>query len=313
MKFLAIDLGGSHTTCAVVEFDRVCGRRRIAVPPGCGLRQTLPAITEALHELMREWGYQAGDFAGVALAFCGLVDPVARRIVSTNGKYDDAVSLDLGGWAQSTFGLGLRIDNDARMALLGERHAGAARGFDDVVTMTLGTGVGGAAMMNSRLVRGRHFQAGCLGGHLLARVDGRRCTCGNLGCVEAEASTWALPEICRAHDGFEQSLLAGQPAIDFGTLIHCAEAGDACSRQVLDGCVQVWSAGIVSLVHAYDPEVVVVGGGVMRAANLLLPRFTQYVHEHAWTHWGKVEIRAAVLGDDASLLGAAPLWEDPAL
>lgn len=313
MKFLAVDIGGSHTTCAVVEFDRVCGRRRVAVPSGCGLRQALPAITESLQELMREGGYLAADFTGVALAFCGLVDPVARRIVSTNAKYDDAVSIDLPAWAQSAFGLSLRIENDARMALLGERYAGAARSFDDVVTMTLGTGVGGAAMMNSRLVRGRHFQAGCLGGHLLARVDGRLCTCGNIGCVEAEASTWALPEICRAQNGFEESLLSRQSVLDFGTLVHCAEAGDTCSQQVLDGCVRVWSAGIVSLIHAYDPEVVVVGGGVMRAAGLLLPQFVSYVKEHAWTPWGKVDIRAAVLGDDASLLGAAPLWEDPAL
>jgi glucokinase len=81
----------------------------------------------------------------------------------------------------------------------------------------------------------------------------------------------------------------------------------------LDDCVRVWSAGIVSLVHAYDPELVVVGGGVMQSASLLLPKFISYVHEHAWTPWGKVEIRAALLGDDASLLGAAPLWEDPAL
>lgn len=312
-KYLTVDIGGSHATCAVVEFDRVRARRRIAIPPGSGLRQVLPLIAESSRELMRECECQLGDFTGIALAFCGLVDPVRRRIVSTNAKYDDAVSIDLSEWAQSSFGFGLRIENDARMALLGERLAGAARNFDDVVTITLGTGVGGAAMMNSRLVRGRHYQAGCLGGHLLARVDGRPCTCGNIGCVEAEASTWALPEICRRHPGFEQSLLSRQPVLDFGALFNCAETGDSCAQQVLDDCVRVWSAGIVSLVHAYDPELVVVGGGVMQSASLLLPKFISYVHEHAWTPWGKVEIRAALLGDDASLLGAAPLWEDPAL
>jgi len=74
------------------------------------------------------------------------------------------------------------------MALLGERHAGAAAGCDDVVMVTLGTGVGGAAMIGGRLLRGRHFQAGCLGGHLPVRFDGRRCICGAVGCVETEAS-----------------------------------------------------------------------------------------------------------------------------
>ena len=85
------------------------------------------------------------------------------------------------------------IENDARMALLGERHAGAAAGCDNVVMITLGTGIGGAAMIEGKLLRGKHAQAGCLGGHLPAKVGGRQCTCGAIGCLEAEASGWALP------------------------------------------------------------------------------------------------------------------------
>lgn len=117
--------------------------------------------------------------------FSGIVDAFSGRIFATpKGKYDDACTLDLPAWSQECFGLPLRIENDARMALLGERHASAAQGFDDVVMVTLGTGVGGAAMMQGRLVRGKHFQGGCLGGHLPARFDGRECICGNIGCVE---------------------------------------------------------------------------------------------------------------------------------
>ncbi len=313
MRFLAADIGGSHATCAIVEPDGVRSRRRVETTSACSLGHLLPAIAESFRDLMRECGCQPLDFDGVVFGFCGLVDPLHRRVLSTNVKYDDAPALDLVAWAKDSFSLGLRIENDARLALLGERHRGAARGFNDIVMMTLGTGVGGAAMMNSQLVRGRHCQAGCLGGHFLARVNGRKCTCGGIGCVEAEASTWALPEICRERPGFEQSPLSRQPVLDFAAVIRCAEDGDACSRQVLDDCAQVWAAGIVSLVHAYDPELVVVGGGVMNAAPRLLPKFVNYVDAHAWTPWGKVEIRAAALGDDAPLLGAAPLWEDPAL
>ncbi len=78
------------------------------------------------------------------------------------------------------------------MALLGERYAGAGRGFDDIVMTTLGTGIGGAAMIGGKLLRGKHAQAGCLGGHIPVKFGGRQCTCGAIGCAEAEASGWSF-------------------------------------------------------------------------------------------------------------------------
>src|SRR5258708_8730344 len=89
------------------------------------------------------------------------------------------------------------MENDARMALLGEHAAGAAQNCMDVVIVMLGTGVGSAVMIHGVLLRGAHFQAGCLGGHIPARFHGRLCICGAIGCVEAEASTWALDAIPR--------------------------------------------------------------------------------------------------------------------
>jgi glucokinase len=310
MKLLAVDLGGSHATCALVSDMGVPFCSRLELEGLHGLDPALPGIARALRSAAQEAAVELRECAGVAFSFCGLVDPVRKRVISTNAKYDDAPDIDLTAWAAAEFGLPLRLENDARMALLGERQAGAARGFDDVVMMTLGTGIGGAAMMQGRLVRGRHFQAGCLGGHFLARYGGRPCTCGSVGCVEAEASTWALPALCREHPGFQASSLAAHETIGFELLLRHAAAGDKCALDVLDHCAGVWEAAIVSLIHAYDPVVVVVGGGVMRAAGRLLPRFTEYAHRHAWTPWGRVQIRCAALGDDAALLGAIPLFEE---
>jgi glucokinase len=310
MKLLATDIGGSHAQCALVEDDRVLIQKRTEIPVGCGLSAALVLIGESFREFLQKSGLINGDVQGIVISFCGLVDPVRRRVLASNAKYGDAATIDLEGWARDGFQLPLRIENDARLALLGERHAGAARGVNDLVTMTLGTGVGGAAMINGQLIRGKHSQAGCLGGHLLARYRGRVCTCGNVGCVEAEASTWALPAICLEHPRFKLSVLAHEKVLDIATVCRCAEAGDDCAQEILDHCAGIWSAGIVSLIHAYDPEVAVVGGGAMRSARILLPKFVNYVHQHAWTPWGKVDVRAAALGDQASLLGAVPLWED---
>lgn len=313
MIALAIDLGGSHATCAVVDSRDVLACERIELSHTHGLEAALPAIAGASRRAVQRSGFLLRDFAGVAFSFCGLVDPVRRRVTSTNAKYDDAPSLDLEAWARTEFDLPLRLENDARLALLGERQAGAAAGFDDIVMMTLGTGVGGAAMMGGRLVRGRHYQAGCLGGHLLARYGGRECTCGAAGCIEAEASTWALPAMCREHPDYPASPLAELPKIGFEELIRCAGEGDLCASGVFERCLDVWSAGVVSLIHAYDPEVVVIGGGVMSAAHRILPAVSAYVHRRAWTPWGKVQVRAASLGDTAALLGALPLLEDASI
>jgi glucokinase len=309
MKALAVDLGGSHAACAVVDEARVLARRSVSLEAARGLAGALPLLADALLAAASAAGVAPEGCAGLALGFCGLVDPVAGRVLSTNAKYDDAPSLDLAGWCREALGLPFRIENDARLALLGERAAGAARGFDDVVVMTLGTGIGGVAMIEGRLLRGRHLQAGVLGGHLVAAFDGRRCTCGARGCVEAEASTWALPEIVRAIPGFEQSALARAARLDFEAVFASAAAGDAVAVAARDRCLEVWAAGAVAMVHAWDPEVLVVGGGVMRRAGEVLPAIEARVHGHAWTPWGKVGVRAAALGEDAALLGALPLLQ----
>jgi glucokinase len=309
VRALAVDLGGSHAACAVVGGREVVAVETVSLEATRGLAGALPVIALALARATARAGVAAADCAGLAFGFCGLVDTVAGRVLSTNAKYDDAPGLDLPRWCRESFGLRLRIENDARLALLGERHAGAAQGTDDAVMMTLGTGIGGVAMIGGRLLRGKHFQAGVLGGHLVADFDGRPCTCGGVGCVEAEASTWALPGVCRATPGFESSALARCERLDFEALLACAAEGDRVAVAVRDRCLRVWAAGAVAMIHAWDPEVLVIGGGVMRDAGAVLPAIEAHVRRHAWTPWGEVVVRAAALGERAALLGAVPLLQ----
>jgi len=309
MKILAIDLGGTHATCALVE-DQVCVDSTVLNYRAVGgLRPLLPEIANAVRDICSRTGVEFSDLVGVAMTFCGLVDSSTGRVLSTNGKFPDATTFDLPGWAQSEFGLPLRLENDARMALLGEHYAGAARGIDDVVMITLGTGIGGAAMIGGRLLRGRHFQAGCLGGHLSVVLGGRACSCGALGCAESEASGWALPFVVKDWPGFASSTL-NSGEIDFERLFQQAAAGDSVALEVRDHCLRVWSANAVALIHAYDPEILVYGGGVMRSAAIILPSIQEYVTRYAWTPWGKVHIKCAELGNNAGLMGAVPLFKD---
>jgi glucokinase len=309
MTVLAIDLGGSHATCAMVKDARLLACESFPIPRNQALAAILPEIEQVLERLQNRTDSRQ-ECEAVALSFCGVVDPGRKTITATNGKYLDGVAVDLNGWAQARLRLPLFLENDARTALLGERFAGAGRGFDDVVTITLGSGVGGAAMIGGRLIRGKHFQAGCLGGHFVVDYRGRRCTCGNVGCLEAEASTWSLPTIAASHPAFAKSTLREAQDITFATVFPLAKAGDQCAIALRDGCLKAWSAGCVSLIHAYDPEVLIIGGGVMAAADEILPEIERYIHAHAWTPWGKVRVRAAELGNQASLFGAVPLCQE---
>jgi glucokinase len=306
MKALAIDLGGAHATLALLDDPTIVASRSLDLDSAQGLASVLPRFADTFKTLMKEYRVTPADLAGIGFGSCGLIDSTTGRVLSTNQKWDDATSLDLPRWAKEALGLRLRIENDARMALLGEWYAGAARGSNDVVMITLGTGIGGAAIIEGKLLRGKHAQAGNLGGHIPVLFNGRQCTCGAIGCAESEAAGWSLPLVLRDWPGFAHSKLAGEP-LNFERLFYWAKQDDRVAIEVRDRCLQVWAADAVGLIHSFDPEMVVIGGGVMRSADVIIPFIQDYVDKHAWTPWGKVKVRAAELGNNAGLLGAIPL------
>ncbi len=109
---------------------------------------------------------------------------------------------------------------------------------------------------------------------------------------------------------FGASALAGEARLDFEALFRHQAAGDPVAVAVTERCLKVWAAGAVGLIHAYDPEVIVFAGSVMRSRERILPFLAEYIHRHAWTPWGRVEVRGAELGDQAALIGAIPLLEE---
>ena len=268
-----------------------------------GLRHSLPIIMNHVQEMMTDSNVRVSDLDGVGLSFPCIVDNQEKCVLATNEKYIDAEDFDLAAWAEDEFGCHFEIDNDARMALMGEWIYGAGKGSDDLVMMTIGTGIGGAAMMNGRLVRGKHHQAGCLGGHFIVQSGGRKCSCGGQGCVEAEASTWQLPNLMSADPRFEKESADDDP-MSFRVLFGEAEKGDDLHKDIRDHCMSIWAAGVVNMVHAYDPEIVIIGGGVMRSGKVILPFLQKEVERLAWTPWGQPEVVSAHLGDHAALLGS---------
>lgn len=302
MTILACDLGGTRMKIGIVRAGRVLASTVEPAHGRLGLAPQLPALAAGWRRLLAEANLEPADCAGITVAFPSLVDPASGRVLSHQGKYADAPGIDLRAWAGDEFGLPLAIENDARMALIGEWQAGAGLGCDNLVMVTLGTGLGVCAVIEGRVLRGRHGQAGVLGGHLTVRVGGRRCGCGNVGCAEAEASTSVLGEIAATLPGLADSALAQVAPLDYAAVFRLAAEGDACAVALRAHSLQVWSALVVNLIHAFDPERVVLGGGIMASGEVILPAVRDYVARHAHTPWGHVAILPSKLGSEAALV-----------
>jgi glucokinase len=304
MSVLAADMGATRIKLALVDSGRVLARDVIPAHSDKGLRPRLSAIEEALHRLCESAGVRLPSCDGFGVSFPSLVDVRSGRVLAEYGRYSDVVQLDLREWARDRLGLFAAIENDARMACIGEWRYGAGRGCPNLVMITLGTGLGTGAIIEGRVLRGKHGQAGCFGGHLTVRHGGRLCACGNTGCAEAEASTAFLTQLAAETPGWDESALKNEPMLDYAAVLRLAAQGDPCARKILDHSLSVWGSLAVNLIHAYDPELVILGGGIMAGADLLLPAIRNYVETHAHTPWGKVRVEASQLADDAGIVAA---------
>ena len=310
MTVLACDLGGTRLKIGLVRDMRVLAQTVAPAHSQQGLAAQLTTLKAAWLSLLEKTHIGLADCAGVSVSFPSLVDTATGRVLAEYGKFADAPRLDLRAWARTELGLPLAIENDARMALIGEWRAGAGRGVDNIALITLGTGLGTSAIIEGKLLRGRHGQAGVLGGHFTVRYGGRACSCGNAGCAEAEASTAFLNEMVAGSPDFDRSSLRGVDPLDYRLIFQHAAAGDPCAMALRDHSLQVWGALAVNLIHAYDPERLILGGGIMGSAEVILPAVTDYVARHAHTPWGKVHVVASELGDQAALVAAEWLLEE---
>ncbi len=301
MPVIALDLGGTRIKFGLVENGQLLASANVAVPSSDSFAAVLPVIEKQVGDMLAQTGSKTLD--GIGMAFPTIVDSDQMRLLYKYVKYNDANDLDLVAWAKEKWGAPLVMENDARAALVGEWQYGAGKGMDNLVMVTIGTGVGSAALINGRLLKGSHYLAGNLGGHQNIRFDGVRCNCGNVGCLESEASSWALPAAIQRDARFSESPFAHAEKPDYETVFRLAAGGEPFSRSMRDRSLEVWAAGILNLVYAYDPERVVIGGGVMHSADVILPFIQNKINRAAWLPESAVEVVAAQQPDWAGVLG----------
>lgn len=298
---IVLDVGGTNIKMAMVQEGRVMHSLSIPVEDNHALEPILPDLEKHINSIVEERSDET--LRGIGMAFPCIVDSRNNRILSEYVKYQDINDLNLAAWTKKNWGVPVQFENDARAALVGEWQYGAGKGINNLVQVTIGTGVGSAVLMNGRLLRGAHFLAGNLGGHMTLNYDGAICNCGNIGCVETEASTWALPEIARSTEGFENSHLADADIIDFKAIFHGADIGDELSIRIKDQCIRAWGFALINLIHAFDPECIIVSGGIAASSDILFPVFRNMINKHTWLPPDTVELKVANHTDTAALFG----------
>jgi glucokinase len=306
-RAVGVDIGGTKIAGGVVAEDgRILHRVRVPTPPD-DERATLAALDAVVDQL---WALDRGVEA-IGVGAAGLVErPGGHARWAPHNSYR---RLELRRLLHERTGLPTSVDNDGNAAAWAEARFGAGAGSDDLVLVNVGTGIGGGLVLNGQLYHGAQGFAGELG-HLIVDPGGDRCACGNQGCLEAMASGSTLGRLGReaaaADPGGRLATLAGGPGLVTGEVVFAAAAeGDKAALALFERVGHWLGVGIASLVTIFDPDLVVVGGGVAATGELLLApartSFERYVH--ARDQRDLPPVVPARLGADAGLVGAATL------
>lgn len=304
---LAADFGGTTIKLGLVRAGKILAQSRFDACANHPMSDRLEAVAREWASLLSEIGGTLQDCSGTALALPFLADSKNRRVLGEFGKFPGATNIDFNEWSQTRLGLPAIIENDLRMALLGEWMAGAARGKNDVVMLALGTGIGCAVISDGHLLRGVNNRAATLMGHSTIAHESSAGRCGNIGCAEDLASTATLAALAPARHDFADSKLARAVTIDYESIFTLAAQGDICSQALLQQSLKVWAVVAQNVVLAYDPEMVILGGGVLRSHEVVLPALKQHLHRYMPGLPLQTAIVASALGDHAALLGGEVL------
>lgn len=312
MVVLGIDIGGTQIKAGMVdELGAILASRTVETPPD------LEGFVPSLHNAIR-WLLEATSLpAGVGVGCKGIINPDSTLVEVLPGVLHYLEGLRLSDLVGLPIDVPVFADNDARVALAGEMVWGAAKGYENVIMITLGAGVGGAVIANGQLLRGHAGMAGNLG-HVTVDPDGLPCSCGNRGCLETVFSARAIEgEAWSAvHRGCPSTLtrlFRDQPQLaTCRTVFQAASEGDELSQSIVGKAIHVLAAAIAGMVHIFDPQVVILGGPVVDAgADLLTP-----LREEVWARsrnllGREVPILEQEVSDKSGIVSAAGLVMAP--
>ncbi len=293
---LGIDFGGTNIKTGIFSDDgkaEYFSERKLQefLSPG----NLLDNLIEHAKQIIKNYTISSGG-----LAIKGLINTETGVLEDDIGAGSLLAGKNLKQIFGDTLKIPFKVENDARAYAWGEYKFGAGRGSNAMVCMTLGTGFGCAVVADGKSYHGADPLGGLLGGHISIDRNGQECPCGNKGCLELYCSATAFTKIVNEK---HPEINSENTLEKFFALV---ESGKKRYLYTLKEFQENLSIGIVNAIHAYGPDTVVLGGGVMKSAHLILPDLIELVHKRAWTFpRKKVQIKVSELGNKAAALGAA--------
>ena len=314
MYYIGVDLGGTNIAVGIVDEQyNLIVKGKTPTMKERGADEIVRDMATLAASIVERAGLTFDDITAMGVAAPGAVDNEKGEVVCCNNvkmfHYPIAEKL------KSLIPIKrVCLANDADAAAWAEAKAGAGKGCNDLVMVTLGTGVGGGIVLNGKIYAGYNNMGGEIG-HMTLSYNGRQCTCGRKGCFEAYCSATALIEMtkekiaeCAAAGRFTIMTEMTKEKVSGRTAFNAMREGDAAAREVVDAYVSYLACGITSLVNIFQPRVLCIGGGVCGEGEALLAPLREIVDREQYgtnAHEDKTELKIAELGNDAGIIGAA--------
>lgn len=296
-QYFGIDIGGTAVKLGIVdEAGRVLLKGEESVSFDGYQTPVLTTVRRAAKEFLTANSIPAESLEGIGVSATGQIDSRKGIVAGTCGNFPNYIGSPIKAALEEDFGLPVTVANDANCMTLGEVWVGAAQGYTDVIGVTLGTGVGGGILTGGRLLEGAQGLGGELGHYRAHALDGVDCTCGAKGCWERYAATTALVRAAKEKD----------PAWQDGRAIFAAvKADNATALALLDAWTDEIAQGLAGMVHIFNPQLILIGGGVSAQQKLLVDPIAARVKASVMPAFAEgLEIRAAQLHNDAGMVGA---------
>jgi len=311
MPVLAVDLGGTKINAAVVSSEgQVIAREYRPTMADEGARSVIRRLQFMIDHLLSLPNMGSSQPDSISIGAAGAIDS-ENGVVTFSPNLPGWHNIPLRDMIREKSGVDTFLINDASAAVLGEHQFGAGKGINNLVMLTVGTGIGGGIIINGKLYTGPSGSAGEIG-HMTIDLNGPKCPCGNVGCLEKMVSGSAIArEAIRRLSQGEQSVLVEMADGNIASITSenvgsAARNGDKLAKEVVSQAAVYLGIGLVNLVNIFNPEMIVIGGGLAKMGDLLLEPARQIVRERAFPVSARlVRIVTTELGDDAGLLGAA--------
>ncbi len=308
---IGIDIGGTNVKIALVDKNgTILYSNTIPTRSEMGYEYTVNNIKQGISDLMAETKSTKTNVEGIGFGFPGQID-YQNGIVKLLPNIPGWVEVPISEIMEKEFGITTKIDNDVRCASLGELNYGAGVGCQNLICITVGTGIGSGLIVNGKLVRGASNAAGELGHIKLTYQGGPLCGCGDYGCLEAYASGPAIvamaEEYIKGGKSTKYRELAN-PDITPYLVAEAAKMGDNVAKRIFNIMGEYIGTGLASAVNLLNPEKIIIGGGVAESGDLLLNPIKETLAKRAMPITAAaVEVVPAKLGNKAGVIGASLL------